>query len=554
MAETIITCPKCEASFPLDQLLRQDIEKTLRDKVESEARSKELALSQRDLALSKKAQELQQQRDSLEEHISEETSKREVLIRATIQQELGGEFALKLKAISDELTAKKDQLKESQAKELSWRKRERELEEQSATIELEVARKVAEERASLEATIRKRLEEEQRQKQVATESRERELSQREKSVDQKARELQTKLDGIEQRIAEEAKKKEAVIKEHIQENLKLEFGVKLKELTADLVQKKELLKESQERELAWRKRERELEERAAEIELEVSRRLSEGVRPLEESIRIRVAEEHRLKDDEKDRKLKDMERQVEEMRNRLIQGSQQLQGDILETNIENVLAISFPYDVIEPVPTGIRGADIVHTVNDQLGNRCGAIVWEVKNTKNWSDSWIPKLKADLDAIKGDVGVIASNVLPKDAGPIDQRDGIWITEPKLAVTLASILRTTMIQVATARIASQGMSQKSEAVYGYLTSSGFKRRVEAIVDAFTSMKRDLDLEKKVIRKQWDKREKQLELSVTGTVGLYGDLQGIIGRSLAAIPDLELESLLEAGTSEPDGTADT
>ncbi|MBI3872436.1 MAG: DUF2130 domain-containing protein [candidate division Zixibacteria bacterium] len=260
---------------------------------------------------------------------------------------------------------------------------------------------------------------------------------------------------------------------------------------------------------------------------------------METTIRERLLEEHRQDQAEKDRKIKDMEVQLDEMRNKLKQGSQQLQGDILEVRLQDVLSANFPLDRFESVPTGTRGADIVQTVNDQSGKKCGSIVWEVKNTKNWNDGWVPKLKQDLSEIKGDIGVIASFALPRDTQTIAYREGVWVIDPIAAVAMATVLRSSLIQIAMAKLASQGTLKKSEAAYDYLTSPAFKRRVEAIVDAFTSMKEDLDAEKRSIQRQWAKREKQIELTITGTVGLYGDLQGIIGGSLPSIPKLELDS---------------
>lgn len=386
-------------------------------------------------------------------------------------------------------------------------------------------------RKDLEASIRGQLEAE-------AEARELKLSQREQSISKKEHELQKELDAVELRIVEEVKKKESIIKEHIQKSLEDQNKVQIAELKDELAEKTNRLKESQELELAWRKREREVEERAAGLDLEVSRKIAEQREPMEALIRTRILDEQRQEQAEKDRKIRDMEVQIDEMRNRLKQGSQQLQGDILEMKLEDVLSTNFPLDRIESVPTGIRGADIVQIVVDQVGKECGCIVWEVKNTKNWSDAWISKLKQDINEIKGDIGVIASFALPKDMQTIAFRDGVWVIEPNVAVAMATVLRSSLIQVAMARVAAQGTLRKSEEVHTYLTSPSFRRRVESIVDAFTAMKTDLDAEKRAVQKQWAKREKQIELTVSNTVGMYGDIQGIIGGSLPTISSLELD----------------
>ena len=76
--------------------------------------------------------------------------------------------------------------------------------------------------------------------------------------------------------------------------------------------------------------------------------------------------------------------------------------------------------------------------------------------------------------------------------------------------------------------------------YLTGPRFRQRVEAIVEAFSTMQEDLDKERKVIMKQWAKREEQIERVMGATVGMYGDLQGIAGKSLQEIEGLELPAL--------------
>ena len=67
--------------------------------------------------------------------------------------------------------------------------------------------------------------------------------------------------------------------------------------------------------------------------------------------------------------------------------------------------------------------------------------------------------------------------------------------------------------------------------------FRQRVEAIVEAFSTMQEDLDKEKKAITSQRAKRAEQIERVMGATVGMYGDLQGIAGKSLQEIEGLEL-----------------
>lgn len=105
---------------------------------------------------------------------------------------------------------------------------------------------------------------------------------------------------------------------------------------------------------------------------------------------------------------------------------------------------------------------------------------------------------------------------------------------------------LIEVATARQASEGQQTKMEMVYQYLTGPRFRQRLQAIVEAFSSMQQDLDKEKKAIVKQWAKREEQIDRVMQATVGMYGDLQGIAGKTLQEIEGLELKALEDTARS--------
>jgi len=48
-------------------------------------------------------------------------------------------------------------------------------------------------------------------------------------------------------------------------------------------------------------------------------------------------------------------------------------------------------------------------------------------------------------------------------------------------------------------------------------------------------------RAMEKIWKEREKQIERVVAGTVGMYGEMSGILGGSLSEIPALSLEAVL-------------
>ncbi len=315
--------------------------------------------------------------------------------------------------------------------------------------------------------------------------------------------------------------------------------IELSDLREQLEEKTRNLKEARKQELELLKKQRELQEKEENMELEVTRKLDEERQKILEKATGKFEEEHRLKDAEKDKKLNDMKKQIDELKRKSEQESQQTQGEVLELDLENILKKSFTHDNIEPVPKGIKGADVLHKVHSPSGQFCGTIVWETKRTKAWSDKWIAKIKEDQRRVKGEIAVILTTVLPKDVRSFAHINGIWVTDYSSMVELATAIRMGLIEVAKTKQAAVGKKEKMEVVYNYLSGSDFKQKVEAIVEAFKAMKEDLEKEKKAFSKSWAKREKQLELVITNTAGMYGDIHRIIGTSLPEIKLLEIES---------------
>ena len=288
------------------------------------------------------------------------------------------------------------------------------------------------------------------------------------------------------------------------------------------------------------RKQRELDDAKREMDLNVEKRVQAGLGATREQARKEAEESLYLRLMEKDQTISAMKKQLEEAQRRAEQGSQQLQGEVQELELESLLRAKFPRDSIEPVPKGEYGGDIIQRVVGPMGQPCGAILWECKRTKNWSDGWLAKLREDQRTAKAEVSLLVTQAMPKGVESFDFVDGVWIAHPKVSLPLATMLRQTLIEVNSARQASEGQQTKTEMIYQYLTGPRFRQRVEAIVEAFTIMKTDLDAEKKAITKQWAKREEQIERVMQGTVGMYGDPQGIAGKTLQEIEGLELPAL--------------
>jgi hypothetical protein len=290
------------------------------------------------------------------------------------------------------------------------------------------------------------------------------------------------------------------------------------------------------------RKQRELDDAKREMDLTIETRVQESLTSVRTQAKQEADEGLRLRVLEKEEVIASMQRQIEELKRRAEQGSQQLQGEVQELELESLLRLKFPRDVIEPVAKGEFGGDVLHRVIGPQGQHCGTILWESKRTKNWSDGWLSKLRDDQRAAKADVALLVSQVLPKGVETFDFIEGVWVSETRCAVPVAITLRQYLIELSAARQASDGQQTKMEMVYQYLTGPRFRHRVEAIVEKFSDMHDDLERERKAMTRSWAKREEQIRGVIESTAGMYGDLQGIAGRTLQEIDGLEMP-LLEA-----------
>jgi hypothetical protein len=382
-------------------------------------------------------------------------------------------------------------------------------------------------------------------------------------VSRREAELKKKIDALKAQEAQVSKKSEALdaeietrLKERLSEaekkaSQKLEgkYADQLKELQGALDEKDAAIKTFRDQELELRKRQRKLEEERASLELEVARKLDAEREKIREEASKKTADEHRLKDREKDKVINDLRASLEDMKRKAEQGSMETQGEVLEQEFEAQLKAFFVHDDIQPVPKGIRGADLVQTVRTPMGAECGILLWETKNTKAWSGQWIPKLKDDMIETRASIAILVSVVLPDGISRFGQVDGVWVSDPLCAIPLAAALREQLTAISRERSASVGKSEKMEALYQYLAGVEFKQKIEGIVEAFTSMQDQLNRERRAMEKHWKQREKEIERVVKNTVGLYGDMQGIIGGQIPAIPALELDG--ESAKQLPEGS---
>ena len=335
--------------------------------------------------------------------------------------------------------------------------------------------------------------------------------------------------------AEEEKKARRVMATDLDQKAK-----EINDLQVVVKQRDEKLAEAQKAQAELLRKKRELDDAKREMDLTVEERVQKVLANTRDQEKRKAEESLGLKVKEKEQTIASMQKQIEELKRKAEQGSQQLQGEVQELELESLLSTKFPLDRIRPVPKGEHGGDVLHGVIGPSGQPCGTILWESKRTKNWSNAWLSKLRDDQRAAKAEVAVVVSQSLPKRTETFDLIDGVWVTHLSAALPIAIMLRHTLIEIATARQTSEGRQTKIEMVYQYLTGPRFRQRVEAIVEAFSSMQADLHKEKRAINKQWAKREEQIDRVMQATVGMYGDFQGIAGKTLQEIEGLELRAL--------------
>ncbi len=275
-----------------------------------------------------------------------------------------------------------------------------------------------------------------------------------------------------------------------------------------------------------------------EREIEMKKKMIDEEEKIRQEVRKKADEENQLKNLEKDKKLNDALKQLEELQNKMQQGSQQTQGEVLELELERILKKEFTQDVIEEVKKGERGADIVHRVVDKLGRNSGTILWESKNAQ-WQNGWIAKLKEDQRAKKADLAVLVTLHKPEGLDTFTYKEGVWLTTWEFVIPLALALRFNLVSINHEKSSSEGKNEKKEILYQYLTGTEFKQRVEAIVEAFGNLQGILEKEKRWFNSKWAQQEKEMRKVLDHTHGMHGDLQAIIGASLPRLSGLELDT---------------
>ncbi|MCX6719738.1 MAG: DUF2130 domain-containing protein, partial [Candidatus Staskawiczbacteria bacterium] len=481
MVEQTIKCPKCGEPISIDKVLEHQIEEKIKKDFAVEQKNKEDELDNEKKKVQLKEQQLAEAIKSAEievnKKVAEKLATEKVVLWKNAQIEADKQKSAEIKILDEQIKEKDKKLTEANAEALKAHSGRQKLEDDKKNFELEKVKQIEAERKKIEEDAFTR----------ATKQNERDSSK------------------LREQLKEAEKEKEAE-KKMLEEQLK---------------EKDEKLSEANKNEIEIRKEKNKLEEDKKNFELEKQRQMDEERKKIAEEAGKKATEEQQYVIAQLKKQLSDAIVSKDDLARKLEQGSQQLQGEVLEIDIEDFLKQSFVFDEIEPVAKGERGADILQKVYTKKETFCGSILYELKRQKNWSEPWITKLKDDQIKAKADIAVIVSDVLPKDIVNFAFRKNVYICNRLTLPSLAPMLRSTLAQVALAKLANESKDEKVELLYRYLSGSEFTQKLGSAVETFVSMKVDLEKEKRSTIARWAKQEKQIDRVVAITAGRYGDL---------------------------------
>jgi hypothetical protein len=498
--EQKIKCPKCGESISIDDVLTHQIGEKIRKEIEVEQKLKEKQIKEKEKALEEEPLKFEEIKKNTQIEINKKVAEKLISEKSNLwkqaKEEAEKQKMGEIKLLEEQMKDRDEKLTEANKEALKARADRNKLEEERKSFELEKIKQIEDER--------KKIEEEAYNRAV-------------KQSEGDSRKLLKQIEETEKEKEEEKK----MFEEQIADK-----DIKLREANKN--------------ELELRKEKQKLKDEKDAFELEKTRQLDEERKKIEEEASKKATEAQQSKIDQMAKQISDATKANEELKRKLEQGSQQTQGEVQEIKLEELLKGEFIQDDISPVPKGVNGADVIQTVKTKNGIECGKIIWESKKTKSWSEGWIQKLKDDQRSIKADIAVIVSSVLPEGVTGISLRDGVWVCDIKLALSIATALRQSLEAVSREKAMSVGKNEKMEILYAYLTGTEFKQRIEVIVETFSSMKSSLDKEKIYFEKSWAEKEKQIQKVIKNTVGIYGDMGGIV--QLQKIESLELPEPLK------------
>jgi len=309
-------------------------------------------------------------------------------------------------------------------------------------------------------------------------------------------------------------------------------------LQQELTAKEEQLKELNEAKAAYLRLQREKDSLEKRLEAENEQKLNDLIATERLEIQKQEANKSELKIKEKEHLIASLNQKLIDAQRKAEQGSMQVQGEVQELAVEEWLRNQYPQDQIDEIKKGTLGADCIHTVRNGALESCGKICFESKRTKAFQPAWIEKFKADMRDCNADIGVIVSQARPNGYDRMAIIDGVWVCTFEEFKGLAIALRIQVTEVDRVTNSQVNQEEKVQMLWSYLQSNEFRLQVEGIVEGFSTLKSDLEREKRAMKQQWKRREKQIDKVLDSTTSMYGSIRGIAGASIQPVAALEFD----------------
>ncbi len=270
----------------------------------------------------------------------------------------------------------------------------------------------------------------------------------------------------------------------------------------------------------------------------------EAIKNAEEAQVLKLKEKD-IQMDQIKRLAEDLRRANEDLKKKLEQGSQQLQGEALELNLEEKLKETFPNDEFVPIPKGVEGGDIWQKIKFQ-GKVVGSIIWETKRTKSWSKGWLTKLKEDAGKVSATEAIIVSQVLPENSNSFDRIDGVWITTYEHALSICRFVRFLITNVNTAKSSANHTEEEWGRIRDYMMSDNFKHRMQSHFDNVNALRTSLQAEQRATTLRWKKQEDIIKKLDMNTANFYGELKTIV-TNLPELDEIETPLLPDENSDQ-------
>lgn len=368
------------------------------------------------------------------------------------------------------------------------------------------------------------------------------LQQQRKQLDSQLAEIQQQSQTLEQQVQSGVDAKVTALAEQIaqQERLKAqkETQASLVSLQQELDEKSQQVKQLHESRAEIARLQREQSTMKAQLLAENELALNERLKQEQARIAAQEASRAALQIKEREIVISQLNERLKDAQLKAEQGSMQLQGEAQELAVESWLRQHYPLDHISEIKKGALGADCLQTVNSASRAGCGTIYYESKRTRTFQPAWIEKFKADIRDKNANIGVIVSQARPAGHDRMTMIDGVWVCSFDEFKGLSIALRNQLIEIDRVTISQENQGDKMHQLYEFLQSNEFRLQVEGIVEGFSTLKTDLEKEKRAMKSQWKRREKQIDKVLLNTAPMYGAIKGIAGTTVQTVQALEME----------------